>query len=228
MDLNDTSPRTSAANSMTTRQSAASSVTSIGGGSKYDYLPPIRSPSPLNLPRVQPSMASIRDEYNDEESIGMYVHRQSLQKPLPEVPISIFDRLQAPLSFHPTRRAPLPPMLQSWIDLSDDESDDSSLSPYRSASPPHAVQATYQAPRPPTPPPMDQPAHQRIEKEIMRMLQFNEEKDGERRVEEKKLTRRKSNLNFGGFMGKLRRTMSVRSNAEWNENRRATYFDVMI
>jgi len=52
--------------------------------------------------------------------------------------------------------------------------------------------------------------HGKIEKEIMRMLQFNEEKEVERRVmEEKKAAKRKSNF-MGFFMGKgLRRSPSV-------------------
>lgn len=161
----------------------------------------------------------------------MHVSREALEKPLPDVPISIFDRLQSPSSFHPTRRAPLPPFVHSWIDLSEDEDDDSSyyVSARRTA-PPTAPPA---APPPPTPPSVDAPAHHRIEKEIMRMLQFNEEREVEKRIEErieeKKVSRRKSTLNFGGFMGKLRRSVSIKGQNEYNDNpKRVSYFDFMM
>jgi len=64
------------------------------------------------------------------------------------------------------------------------------------------------------------------------MLQFNEEREVEKRIEEKiekKVTRRKSNLNFGGFMGKLRRSVSVKGQTEHNDNnKRVSYFDFMM
>jgi hypothetical protein len=121
-------------------------------------------------------------------------NRMTLQKTLPEVPTTFFDRLQVPTSFHPTRRAPLPPSQQSWIDLSDEDDEDDHFQNPRAA--PSA------------------PTHSKIEKEIMRMLQFNEEKDIERRIAQQKKDRnRKSHLNFSGFaiMRGLRRSMSVLS-----------------
>lgn len=118
MDLNDpslSSQRTSATtSSMTGRESAASSVTSIGG---YDFLPPIRSPSPLGMPRDHDSMGDEDEELNwetdEQRKYSAAIQRESFSKPLPDAPISIFDRLQSPSSFIPTRRAPIPPMLQS-------------------------------------------------------------------------------------------------------------------
>ena len=207
-------------------ESTNSSLTSVEG---LEFLPPIRSPSPLHIPQ-QKSTTNMRSHYSTSEGERIQVSRESLEKPLPDVPISIFDRLQSPSSFHPTRRAPLPPYVHSWIDLSDDEDDDSSFnSRNRRTAPP-----TVPPPAPPlsTSPSVDAPAHHRIEKEIMRMLQFNEEREVEKRIEEtveKKITRRKSNLNFGGFMGKLRRSVSIKGQTEYNDsNKRASYFDFMM
>jgi len=176
----------------------------------------------------------MRSHYSGTDGERNYVSPENLEKPLPDVPISIFDRLQSPSSFHPTRRAPLPPFVHSWIDLSEDEDDDSSFnSSIRRRPPPTAPPP---APPPPTPPSVDAPVHHRIEKEIMRMLQFNEEKEVEKRIEgrneekieERKVTRRKSTLNFGGFMGKLRRSVSVKGQTEYNDNKRVSYFDFMM
>jgi hypothetical protein len=209
----DTSPsRHSPSSSFSTMTgSTNSSVTNVG---VYEYLPPIRSPSPLLSPAREKSSTNLSD-YSLEEIGGgrRYYRRESVQKPLPDVPISIFDRLQAPMSFHPTRRAPLPPGAQSWIDLSEDDDEDVS---YKAAPvPPHT---------PPTPTMEPQVHH--LEKEIMRMLQFNE-KEVERQIEEKKLNRRKSHMNFGGLMGKLRRSVSVRNGSEYNDSKRLSYFDYL-
>ena len=172
----------------------------------------------------------MRSHYDSTDGERTYVSRENLEKPLPDVPISIFDRLQSPSAFHPTRRAPLPPFVHSWIDLSEDEDDDSSYNSSRHRRAPPTAPPT--APLPPTPPSVDAPAHHRIEREIMRMLQFNEEREVEKRIEEKiekKATRRKSNLNFGGFMGKLRRSVSVKGQTEHNDNnKRVSYFDFMM
>ena len=207
-------------------RSTKSSVTSMGAG--YEYLPPIRSPSPINLPREK-SIQNFRDldDFRDERR---YLGRESLQKPLPETPISIFDRLQSPESFHPTRRAPIPPCFQSWIDLSDDEDDGSSIFSIAPLPPPPPPRAAPSPPRGPSLALDVAPGNHRIEREIMRMLQFNEEREVEKRIaqSEKKVTRRKSNLNFGGLMGKLRWSVSVRAAPEWSDNKRVSYFDYMI
>ena len=69
--------------------------------------------------------------------------------------------------------------------------------------------------------------HGRIEREIMRMLQFNEEKEVERRVlEEKKAGKRKSNL-MGFFTRGLRRSGTTGKGVQCaNEysSKRASYF----
>jgi hypothetical protein len=205
----DLSPQDSAS----TRHSPISSMMTESTTSipsiPYDYLPPIRTSSPLKLSKSK-SVQNLK-EFGPAPDMdvdrGHYIDPKNLQKPLPEVPCSIFDRLEMPMSFHPTRRAPLPPFMQSWIDLSDDDDDDSST--YKSSSPTSAPA----------------PIHHRIEKEIMRMLQFNEEKEVERRIVEKKDTHRRSNLNLGGFMGKLRRSMSVRGSMEWKDPKRGSYID---
>jgi len=95
----------------------------------------------------------------------------------------------------------MPPGMNSWIDLQEEEEDDR-----WGTGPPDVVPVAVGG------------AggggggvgqHGKIEREIMRMLQFNEEKEVERRVmEEKKAGKRKSN--FMGFLtGKLRRSPSV-------------------
>ena len=229
MDLRSSTDSSSTGHSPTysfAADSTNSSITSVEG---YEFLPPIRSPSPLRL-SGEKSMTNMRSHYSSSDGERMHVSRETLEKPLPNVPISIFDRLQSPSSFHPTRRAPLPPFAHSWIDLSEDEDDDSSFnSTTRRTAPP-----TVPLPVPPqaTSPSVDAPAHHRIEKEIMRMLQFNEEREVDKKIEEdrieKKVTRRKSALNLGGFMGKLRRSVSIKGQNEYNNNKRVSYFDFMM
>jgi hypothetical protein len=190
-DDHDSSYRNSSSSSVFT--SPTSSITS----ESYDFLPPIRSPSPLPVPRAQPTTFDNTNGYSRPSPSERKppIYRMSLQKALPDPPTTIFDRLEVPLSFHPTRRAPLPPFQQSWIDLNDDDDDDDT----NFGVPRVAPQA---------------PAQSKIEKEIMRMLQFNEEKEVEKRIAEKKGRNRKSTLNFGGFnfMSKLKRSMSVGTN----------------
>jgi len=66
--------------------------------------------------------------------------------------------------------------------------------------------------------------HGKIEKEIMRMLQFNEEKEIERRVlEDKKAGKRKSNL-MGFFTKGLRRSATTSKCTNEYSSKRASYF----
>ena len=213
-----------------TDTSTASSVTSLSsplesGG--HDFLPPIRTSSPIQIHHHYETRDTLLEEpfegYEDvladyTELPGCYTSSRppatavaaevdrtyyncrasQLQKPLPDVPQTIFDRLQAPTSFLPTRRAPVPPGLNSWIDRHDEE--DAYWSGYAEAVVPVAVRGGGVGGH-----------HGKIEKEIMRMLQFNEEREVERRVmEEKKAGKRKSNF-MGFFTGKtgLRRSPSV-------------------
>jgi hypothetical protein len=228
MDLRSSADSSSTRHSPTYSFSADSTNSSITSVEAYEFLPPIRSPSPLRLSGEKPT-TNMRSHHNSSDGERMHVRPETLEKPLPNVPISIFDRLQSPSSFHPTRRAPLPPFAHSWIDLSDDEDDDSSFnSSTRRTAPP-----TVPLPVPPqaASPSVDDPAAHRIEKEIMRMLQFNEEREVDKRIDDridKKVTRRKSALNLGGFMGKLRRSVSIKGPNEYNNNKRVSYFDFMM
>ena len=209
------SPSTSL--SSMTDASTTSSVTSA-----HDFLPPIRSSSPLHFHHrssdreFEEPFEGYEDVLNDYTELpGCYArpgddrktYRASLQKPLPQVPQTIFDRLETPASFYPTRRAPLPPGLNSWIDLQEEEEE------------PEWIPA-------PVPQPRVVAGHGKIEREIMRMLQFNEEKEVERRVqEEKKASKRKSNL-MGFLTSKLRRSATTTKGMCPNEysNKRASYF----
>ena len=207
----DLSPQDSASSRHSPISSIMNESTTSIPSIPYDFLPPIRASSPLKLSKAK-SVQNLKDfgpAPETDTGHGQQINRRSLQKALPDVPCSIFDRLEMPMSFHPTRPAPLPPFMQSWIDLSDDDDDESSSSTYKSTSPTSAPA----------------PIHHRIEKEIMRMLQFNEEKEVERRIVEKKEIHRRSHMNLGGLMGKLRRSMSVRSSMDWKDPKRGSYFE---
>jgi hypothetical protein len=184
--MSEQSSRHSPTSSISTSPSTYSQTTN----SSCEYLPPIRTPSPFGL-SDRKNMPILDHVPIIREPERRSVNRRTLQKPLPDVPTTFFDRLQVPSSFHPTRRAPLPPSQQSWFDLSEEDEEDS---------------GEFQNPRAAPSVPM----HSNIEKEIMRMLQFNEEKDIERRIVlQKKDRNRKSHLNFSGFAKGLRRSLSV-------------------
>lgn len=228
--------------------------------SAYEFLPPIRCTTPLSVdatlpaaritehhkeePHLQRRMTQRREEPqpeiiepesdeeepphqeedNGEENVDQkrYYTRQSLQKELPTVPMTVFDRLQQPESFVPTRRAPLPPPMQSWIDMTDDETDattesDSVMSRGLSRS-------TTSSPT--------SLASYRLEKEIMRMLAFNEEKELQRRLEEKKAKDRKGKSTLMQFVGRIRRSFSLKvgsGSPVWNGERKpAHYFEYFV
>jgi hypothetical protein len=220
------SPNSSFSSMMDGSTSTASSVTSVAP-TAYDFLPPIRTASPLQIHREQTDYFDEPFEgYEDvladyTELPGCYSppsndrthYRATLQKPLPDVPQTIFDRLQAPAAFHPTRRAPLPP---SGTHFSDDESDWHHHHQNHQYHEPAVVGAAGRV-----------GGHGKIEREIMKMLQFNEEKEVERRVlEEKKAGKRKSNL-LGFFTKGLRRsgttTKTMQCTNEYS-SKRASYF----
>jgi hypothetical protein len=120
-----------------------------------------------------------------------------------------------PQAFVPTRQAPRPPQPQSWIDLDDD---DKSIVD-RSAAHSHGV-----APSPST----VEVQSSSLEREIMRMLQFNEERDVEARIaEEEKKKKRYSNVSLMGLWGRLKRTASYAGirPARMEGSRRTSYFD---
>ena len=75
-------------------------------------------------------------------------------------------------------------------------------------------------------------ASYRLEKEIMRMLTFNEEKELQRRLEEKKAKDRKSNNVIMQFVGRIRRSFSLKvgsSSPVWNGERKpAHYFEYLV
>jgi hypothetical protein len=132
----------------------------------------------------------------------------------PDAPISIFDRILMPQAFVPTRRAPRPPQPQSWIDLSEDDDDDDSVVDKPTG---HTARVA--------PSPSEEQPSSRLEREIMRMLQFNEERDGEARVIAEKKRKRNSSLSIGAFFGKLRRTASTAGRVEAAGPKRTSYFD---
>ena len=223
-EVKTSSPTSSTASSPSRYSSFLSFATISEERNGIGYLPPVRVGSPIsfNKPTMHDysgSEYSCSTGFHDSAGLGdmKYTKRDTLMKPLPEIPAcSIFDRLQMPDSFHPTRRAPLPPSMQSWIDLSDDEDDDRDID--------HVI-SSYRARLPDTPTSTTSPMDQRIEKEIMRMLQFNEERDITRRIALKREDNRKSSLKFGGLIGKLKRTMSVRQGSnDWADSRRTGYF----
>jgi hypothetical protein len=192
----DSSTRHSPTSSISRNTDSAIGSDSASTNSSCEYLPPIRTPSPFDLEEEKTMPVVSEVPIIREPARNRPLSRMTLQKPLPEVPTSFFDRLQVPSSFHPTRRAPLPPSQQSWIDLSEEDEEDEIPAGY------------FQNPRVAPPAPL----HSKIEREIMRMLQFNEEKDIERRItQQRKERNRKSHLNFSGFgiMKGLRRSMSV-------------------
>ena len=118
-----------------------------------------------------------------------------------------------PEAFVPTRRAPLPPQPQSWIDLSDDDEDSIVDKP------------AGRTPRLAPSPSAGDERSNRLEREIMRMLQFNEEREVEARINEEKKRKRNSSLSLGGFFGRLRRTASTAGRVEAGTVKRASYFD---
>ena len=120
-----------------------------------------------------------------------------------------------PEAFVPTRRAPLPPQPQSWIDLSDDDDEEDSVIDKP------AGRTAGVAPAPS----VGDERSNRLEREIMRMLQFNEEREVEARIIEEKKKKRNSSLSLGGFFGRLRRTASTAGRVEAAAVKRASYFD---
>jgi hypothetical protein len=204
-----------------------SGIMSSGNRDSHAYLPPIRCSSPLHFSRNtsqstldehheydsplsgSPPLLSVVPEEPSENGHGEYGDMR------PTTPCSVFDRILMPQAFVPTRRAPRPPQPQSWIDLSDD---DCSI-------------VDRPAPRSrgvaPSPPAMeDQSSH--LEREIMRMLQFNEERDVEARIAEEKKKKRASNASLmGGLWGRLKRTASTAGiRPERPEgSKRTSYFD---
>jgi hypothetical protein len=196
----------------------------------HDYLPPIRCSSPLHFSRStsQSTLDEDQPEYDtplseSPPSLGVVPEEPSESGQgacldmRPTTPCSVFDRIMMPQAFVPTRRAPRPPQPQSWIDLSDDDDSFADRPAPRSRgvapSPPHAALE-------------DQSSH--LEREIMRMLQFNEERDVEARIAEEKRKKRASNASLmGGLWGRLKRTASTAGiRAERPEGlKRASYFD---
>jgi hypothetical protein len=201
-----------------------SGIMSSGNRDSQSYLPPIRCSSPLHFSRnTSQSTLDEHPEYDSPlsespPSLGVVPEEPSESGDsdyADNPPCSVFDRILMPQAFVPTRRAPRPPQPQSWIDLSDD---DCSI-------------VDRPAPRSrgvaPSPPAMeDQSSH--LEREIMRMLQFNEERDVEARIAEEKKKKRSSNASLmGGLWGRLKRTASTAGmRPERPEGtKRTSYFD---
>lgn len=202
-----------------------SGIMSSGNHDSQCYLPPIRCPSPLHFSR---NASQSTDEHTEFDS-PLSGSRPSLEV-VPEEPsesgdseyadmpttppCSVFDRILMPQAFIPTRRAPRPPQPQSWIDLSDDDNSiiDGPAPGSRGVAPsPSTVEV--------------QSSH--LEREIMRMLQFNEERDVEARIAEEKKKKRSSNASLMGLWGRLKRKASsagIRAD-RMEGSRRTSYFD---
>ena len=194
------------------------------------------------------SSPAVSSPISDSESINdpfslldkKRLSRKSLSKPLPDVPSSVLEcRLNVPASFHPTRRAPLPPTLRSWLDVKEenDEEDnyeeiDSILSEYGTEHvEPCSKPSTSPPPAPPPPPPTSSAVavwNHSLEKEIMKMLVPNEVEKIAKIAGEKPPSQ--NNGYLGGIFGKLRRSFTMgRAAANWSDKKRpGSYFDYMI
>ena len=105
----------------------------------------------------------------------------------------------------------------------DEESDDAATTESDSVFSPALTRSTTSSP--------SSLVSYKLEKEIIRMLTFNEEKELQRRLEEKKDKDRKGKNGFMSFVGRIKRSFSLKVGTPgvWNADRKpAHYFEYLV
>lgn len=145
------------------------------------------------------------------------IRHKCLEKPLPLAPSPSLEKF----SFQARRPAPRPPV-ESWIDWSDDDSDDEiEVKP----APPRP--ARFSSMRLPKSCHSSYPSLGSIEEEILGMLQGVDVEDKRDSIH-KLRDRHSKTKSFGDFVGKLRRSLTLSDHVVWRGDRGGTYFDCMI
>lgn len=196
--------------SMTSMTESMYSATSTA----YSSLDSPSYPMPLRIKkRPERNQVSFSDLPREK------IRHSCLEKPLPMAP-SPTDRLSKQSSFHARRPAPRPPV-ESWIDWSEDDSDDDDMEV--KAAPPRPTRSKSMRVHNSS---SSYPSLGSIEEEIMGMLQVEGE-DKRHSIQKLRGSRIRSRA-FGDFVGRFRRSLTLSDHGEWRGDKRGTYFDYMI